>query len=158
MKVLLFKGRGFMSAAIRWQSRSIYSHAAIQLRDGSIIESWQGDGVRQKLLTDWKGIDAFDIVNAPNIGIELDEDGCEEFLRAQIGKDYDYSSVLRFVSRRKGGNPNRWFCSELVFSALGYAGVDLFERCDPWRVSPGMLVYSPFLSRAQRYAVLRPRF
>jgi uncharacterized protein YycO len=142
--------------AIRWQSRSVYSHAAIQLRDGSIIESWQGDGVRQKLLTNWNGIDAFDIVNVPEIGIELDEAGCEEFLRNQIGKGYDYTSVLRFVSRRKGGNPERWFCSELVFSALAYAGVDLFERCEPWRVAPGMLAYSPFLKPTRRYPVAGP--
>jgi uncharacterized protein YycO len=153
MKVLLFRGRGAMSMAIRWQSRSIYSHAAIQLRDGSIIESWQGSGVQRKILTDWKDIDAFDVVDCPERRWELDEEGCEAFLVNQIGKGYDYKSVLRFISRRKGGEPDRWFCSELVYAAIRYAGVDLFLRCEPWRVSPGMLLYSPLLEKARRYPV-----
>jgi uncharacterized protein YycO len=151
MRVLLFKGRGAMSMAIRWQSRSIYSHTAIQLNDGSIIESWQGSGVQHKDLDDWDDIDAFEIVDAPDLGVELDTEGCEEFLRAQLGKGYDYTSVLRFVSRRKGGNPDRWFCSELVFAALAHAGVNLLERCEPWRVSPGMLAWSPFLRLSRRH-------
>lgn len=146
MKLLLFKGRGIISRLIRWQTRSKYSHAAILVDEESstIIESWQGAGVRSKKITDWRDIEVFNV----DLQGEHKEAAVLMFLIDQVGKHYDYSGVIRFVSRRKPprADNQKWFCSELVFAAFQYAGVNLLERIDAAAVSPGLLALSPKLT------------
>ena len=141
--ILLFKGRGIVSTLIRWQSRGQYSHAALLMPDGRIVESWHGDGVRVKTLTDWEGIDAFTIHVMP----EAAWDDAIQFALDQVGNGYDYKGVARFVSRRRHyDNVEKWFCSELVFAALESVGYAPFHRIEPWAISPGMLCVSPMLA------------
>lgn len=151
MKVLLFRGRGLISSLIRWQTRSQYSHAAFLLADGeTIVEAWQGDGVRKKKVTDWSNIDVFHVLGAT----EAQMNYAANFALAQVGKKYDYRQVFRFLTRIGGKNNGKWFCSELVFAALQHAGINLLERIEPWAVSPGLLALSPDLvkheSRVQK--------
>lgn len=143
--VLLFKGRGIISTLIRWQSRSQYSHAALLMPDGRIIESWQGDGVRIKTVTDWTDIEIYDVEGMTDFQWELALD----FARDLVGHGYDYKAVLRFVSRRPASDNERWFCSELVFAALEWVGVSLLARTSAAAVSPGMLALSPLLKRRE---------
>ena len=139
--VLLFKGKGVISGSIRWQTRSIYSHAAILLPDGKIIESWQGDGVRIKELKNWDNIDAFYVK-----GMSDEQwDKAIWFAKKQIGKKYDYIAILRFITRTKHPDNQTWFCSELVFAALLYAGVQLLKRIAASNVSPALLGLSSLL-------------
>jgi uncharacterized protein YycO len=137
--ILLFRGRGFISAAIRWQTRSEYSHAAFLLPCGRVLESWQGAGVRLKWMRDWEGVESFGVH-----GMTPEQWATAiTFARAQIGKKYDYRGVCRFVSRRKVPADDRWFCSELVAHSLQVAGVKLFRNLDSTEVSPGMIARSP---------------
>lgn len=143
--VLLFRGRGFISAAIRWQTRSPYSHAALLLPNGRIVESWQGAGVRIKKPTDWADIDIYDVRGATRTqwGTAL------QYALAQVGQPYDYRSVARFLSRRDAlpaEVTGRWFCSELVYAALQAAGISLLDRVTAAEVSPAMLALSPLLT------------
>lgn len=143
LRVLLFHGRGLISALIRWQTRSEYSHAAIMLDDGSIIEAWQGAGVRKLpgLKRGTEGIDAFELTQPCNHLAVL------EFLDTVLvdNHGYDYLGVFRFVTRRRAKQNKKWFCSELVFAAIQAGGLNLFERTEPWEVSPGLLARSPYL-------------
>lgn len=143
-RVLLFKGRGFLSQIIRWQSRSRYSHAALQLRDGSVIEAWQFKGVHMKYIRDWRHIEAYDI--AHTTGAQWHR--IEEFAKSQLGKPYDYRGVFSFITRSRPTDNSRWFCSELVFAAADHAGIHLLERTSPGYVSPGVLALSPRLVRS----------
>ena len=63
-KVLLFKGGDWISWVVKWQSRSIYSHAAL-LIPGTLtcIESYPGVGVRKRELTaeDFGRADIYDV-------------------------------------------------------------------------------------------------
>jgi hypothetical protein len=146
-RVLLFRGRGLMSTLIRWQTRSQYSHAALLAPNGTMIESWQGAGVRVKALpvatSDFQGIEPFGVV-----GMEAGEwRQAIAWARGQVGCGYDYRGVLRFVSRRKALPDRRWFCSELVYAALALAGNRLLSlgSGEAGIVSPGMLALSPLL-------------
>jgi len=125
---------------IRAQTRSEYSHSAIMLKDGSIIESWQGKGVRRKTLADYEGIDFFKVEG-------VDENVVEEFLLSKIGAKYDYLSVFRFLSKRKPIPSEKWFCSDLVFSALEAGGVKLLNNITPQEVSPALLSLSTLLKK-----------
>jgi len=141
--VLLFRGRGLISALIRWQTRARYAHAAIRLPDGRVLEAWQGRGVRIKRLQDWDGVDAYTV---PGVDAFQWREVIQ-FAVDQIGKPYDYLAIARFVTRRTMPDNARWFCSELVFESLRQAGVVLLNRVDAWQVSPGMLSTSPLLVR-----------
>lgn len=46
-----------------------------------------------------------------------------EFLSQQIGKPYDRSVILGFVSGRNWRALDSWICSELIMAALEYAGI-----------------------------------
>jgi uncharacterized protein YycO len=143
--VLLFRGRGIISTLIRWQSRSPYSHAALLMPDGRIVESWQGDGVRVKTITDWTDIEVYYVQGMTDIQWEIALD----FAMELVGSGYDYKAVMRFISRRPAADNERWFCSELVFAALEAAGVPLLARISAAAVSPGMLALSPLLYRRE---------
>lgn len=140
-RILLFRGRGFISAAIRWQTRSEYSHAAFLLPCGRVLEAWQGAGVRIKWMRDWEGVETFG-VHGMTVG---QWEKAINFAKAQIGKRYDYRGVFRFLSRRKVPVDDRWFCSELVARSLEVAGVKLFRDLDASEVAPGMIHRSPLL-------------
>ncbi|MFN4115636.1 MAG: hypothetical protein ACK4F7_03940 [Inhella sp.] len=44
------------------------------------------------------------------------------FVRAQVGKGYDYLAVLGVPWRSAWDDPRRWYCSELVEAALATGG------------------------------------
>lgn len=143
----LFKSRSLLSGLIKLQTRSPYSHAALMLEDGVVIEAWTSGGVRMTDLAighvAGTEIDVFDVA-----GMNSERDEIVfEFAKSQIGKAYDFSSVLRFVTRCQADRTSSgaWFCSELCFAAYQKAGINLLERIEPWAVSPGMLAYSPLL-------------
>lgn len=143
LRVGLFRGRGLISAAIRWQTWSEYSHAALVLPDLRIIEAWQGfgAGVRLTSLENWEGVRFFGVQ-----GLTPSQSAvAHRWAEAQCGKPYDYLGVLRFMSRRTSSANHRWFCSELVFEAFMRAGLPLLARTPSSRVSPGLLSRSPLL-------------
>lgn len=145
VNILLHKGKGIISSLIRWQTRGAYSHASIQPDGQSIYESWQGGirpGVRNVEIKDYSNIDIFIIYLT-----DEQHDKLVNFLDKQLDKRYDYFGVLRFVSRRAARDDDKWFCSELVFAALAFAGIELFKETHAWEVSPQMLSRSPLLKR-----------
>ncbi|MEK6881322.1 MAG: YiiX/YebB-like N1pC/P60 family cysteine hydrolase [Nanoarchaeota archaeon] len=140
INVLLFKGKGIISSLIRWQTGSIYSHAAVLLDDNTLVESWQGDGVRKKKITNWDNVDTFKVRVS-----QRQYNKIVEFLESQIGKKYDYWAIIRFISRSRFPENDKWFCSELVYEAFKQVGINLLERIESYEVSPGLLARSPFL-------------
>lgn len=143
VRVVLCKGTGWMSKGIEWQTRGDYSHAAIMFEDDILIESMQFEGVRVRvgLPKDVK-CDVFPIQVTEEQYLKI-----QQFAKAQLGKGYDYTMVIRFLTRKKASNEstNSWFCSELVFACFIAAGIELFKRTKAWEVNPSMLPKSPLL-------------
>ncbi len=138
--ILLFRGKGFISAAIRFQTWGDYAHAALLVPGGNIIEAMQFAGVRIRELTDedMAGADLYDVpCCSPKQWIDA-----ADFAHDQIGKKYDYLGVMRFLDRRPGLDRDSWFCSELVFAALWNQGVQLLHK-PAWKVNPTNLAESP---------------
>ena len=144
-KVALFKGHGVVSSLIQWQTRSIYSHAAIWLpgTERTVIESREFAGVREHEYTpeEWAAVDLFDVAGSDHLTWQI----ALSFARAQIGMPYDYWSVARFLTKRPARENGTWFCSELVHKALSAAGIRLLARIPSAEVSPGELAVSPLL-------------
>lgn len=144
-QILLFRGRGIISRLIRWQTRGEFSHVAIRVGKDECIEAWPGAGVRLKRITDWSGIRVFVPIVPQRAKIIA-----VSYAAQQIGKQYDFLGVLRFVSRRRRDNPGRWFCSELVFASFQHANWELLARSEPWEISPAGLSRSPMLVEVER--------
>ena len=143
-KVLLFKGGDWISWVVKWQSRSIYSHAAL-LIPGTLtcIESYPGVGVRHRDLTaeDLDRADIYDVAGLTPEGWQK----AIEFAEKQMGKSYDWLGVFRFMDKVPARDNNRWFCSELVHKSIAEGGVRLLERIPSAEVSPMHLGISPLM-------------
>ena len=145
-----YKGKSVLSRAIRWRTWSEYSHADWVLDDGSVIEAWKG-GVRhvmniQSQHTPGTEVDLFTL----NL-TTVQKWAIQDFLIRQVGKPYDYGAILGFMTRAKSENSDKWFCSELIFTACQSAGVELLKRIPAWKVSPGLLSVSACLSDAPNH-------
>lgn len=146
MRILAYKGISPISKAIRWQTRSEFSHIAVELDDSSIIEAWHKGGVQH--------VDSFRTLHtagtqvvAYKLGFDLTEEertDLESWLKKQVGKKYDFMSVARFVTRRKVPANDKWFCSELAEQGFVYINRRLLNG-NPSEHSPRDTVMSPLL-------------
>jgi uncharacterized protein YycO len=139
-------GTGVVSRLIRWQQRSDVSHISLIDNDNRLIEALEFRGVTDvrtlESVRNEQRVDVFSVMVFPD-----QQRRAIEWARQQVGKRYDYLSVLRFVTRRDAREHNgKWFCSELAFVAAQQAGVALLERISPSEVSPGHFVMSPLLT------------
>lgn len=145
--IALHRAPGVVGSLIRWQTRSQYSHASLYCPGLGIIEAREGKGVQR--LTDFH-LKAGERVELYRVNGATDEEVSAAWMFAadQTGKAYDWTMVLRFVSRRQESRSSsgKWFCSELVYAAFLSAGVELLRATEPWEVSPGLLGRSPYLS------------
>ena len=136
----LHKGTSLIDRAIRWQTRSPYSHASVIVFD-SLFEA-----VHPKIRQIWdvnpQHVDSFTLDVTPEQRREM-----HLWLGSQVGKPYDLTMVLRFVTRQQEARESsgKWFCSELVFAAFAHIGIHLLDRIEPWEVSPALLANSPLL-------------
>jgi uncharacterized protein YycO len=143
--IAFYQGRSLISRAIRLFNWSEFSHAAWIDDDASCFEAWRGrvrhDACASANHTPGTPLYRYAVAGeTPAIRAAV-----RGFLRAQVGKRYDYLGILGFVLRSSRlANQNRWFCSELVAAAYESAGLPLL-RLPSYKVYPGMLAASPLL-------------
>ena len=126
MKILGYRGTSITSHLIKLQTRSKYSHIGVMLHDGSVVEAWQGTGVRQ-IENAFIGHADNTLIDVFDIHADFDEPATTKYLLEQIGKKYDYKSVWRFLSRRNAPDNESLFCSELAELALIAGGLRLLN-------------------------------
>lgn len=144
--VCLHRAPGIIGTLIRWQQRGHWSHASLWFPGRGIIEAREFRGVQARPCHEPRPGELIERYTVAGLSAQQ-EDMLFAFAQRQLGKRYDYTMVLRFVSRRQADRKQygRWFCSELVYAALQHAGVDLFRATEPWEVSPGLLARSSLL-------------
>jgi len=112
--------------------------------DPVVVEAW------------WNGVRCgkFSEVHTPGTefavySVEVSENQkgqIERFLTSQLKKGYDWLGILGFPLRNwKIERKDRWFCSELVFTAFKQVGVELLKNTHPSEVSPRLFLKSPLL-------------
>lgn len=142
MVIEFVPGRGILSALIRWQSRSRWSHVALRFDGGELcVEAWPGIGVRQ-----WRGPlrPGAECCRVPWM-FSTECERAKQFALGEAGSGYDWRGVLSFVTRGRSASPTRWFCSELVFAAHERAGTRLLRGVRASEVSPETLSLSTYL-------------
>ena len=145
--ICLFKGSGFVSAAIRWQTRGAYAHAAWLCGDGSVYEAHAKCGVAH-VASPWVNnggpVDIYGL-RCLTFGQTLQ---IQSFLNRRVGSGYDWLGCVRFLDRVNRNNMERWFCSELVAEACEMAGRPLL-KAEGYRISPSTLAWSTELVPVQ---------
>lgn len=102
-------------AAIRFFSRCRYNHVDIVDGNGLLGSRPIGGVAVRQPHTD----------EVAHLYLDVwvpDEGAAMAFTRAQIGKPYDFLSVLGAWWQRNWHDPDRWMCSELVAAALEQGG------------------------------------
>lgn len=144
MKLAFYQGRSFVSRLIRFVTWGKYSHVAVILDDGRILEAWHkpsgvrwishlGDGHQVGTL-----VDVFDVPELPF------PHSATAAAADMIGMKYDFAGLLGFVVRRRTQDSNRLFCSEAAVMLAAIGGVELI-RAPAWKVSPSLLATSAVL-------------
>jgi uncharacterized protein YycO len=159
--VLLFRGRGLASQAIRIFTHSPYSHVGLVfLYQGRVycVEA-VGVGVRLILMSEVMrryhgGIDYYEVPGA----VSEQRNGAISFCFQQLGKLYDRPGIFRLVvavvlNRMPAVREDQaWFCSELVAAAYRSQGLSLVPVSAAY-TSPADLALSPELKL--RYVLKR---
>lgn len=117
---------GIYSRAVRWWTKTIYSHCELIFSDGvAASSSFMDGGVRFKHIdfdpTKW------DFITLP----DAYEDNARKWFASHQGQGYDLMGNLHFVVGAVSDDKNKWFCSEAVAAALGFNNA--------WRFDPGDL-------------------
>jgi uncharacterized protein YycO len=113
---------------------------------GNVIEAWSPGGVRlTNGLSDRHEsgtlVDLYSFVE-PLTRMEFLQ--MADFATAQLGKDYDWRGVLKFVTKRKGKEDwSKWWCSELAFETFEAGNRQPLARTEGWEVPPDWLPRSP---------------
>lgn len=115
-------GNGPISRAIRMAEYGFWaSHVEAVMPAGNIIGAHADGGVMARE----PGYDKGSSTKEAFVSLETD-DATEqrfcEFMRAQVGKPYDFSAIAGFMLGRNWRENDSWFCSELVTAALEHSG------------------------------------
>ena len=163
--ILASKGKSFISKLIkRYQRGFPYTHIAyvLNIRDRFnplVIEAWhlpfkftfrfpfiKGGGVYKYRFSEQHTPGTEFTIFSIEVTNEQKEK-IENFLLNQLGKEYDFKGIFGFASYSDLQDTDKWFCSELVFAAFKYAGVELLKNIEPYKVSPRIFLLSPFLKK-----------
>ena len=156
--IAAYRGRSFISYAIRAFNWGPYSHVSWILADGVEIEAWSGGVLQAASIganhTEGTCIDLFAIQDlAPETRQAIDLS-----MRAAIGLKYDYPGICGFLLRAPWlQREDRVFCSELVFSRCLSNGVPILQRIPAYKVSPSLLTLSPVLVPCGSIVAGKPR-
>lgn len=145
MRVCLHRGHGFVSSLIKWQTRSQFSHVSLQFSDGKVFEAREFIGVHSLPQLEPRKGEQIDIYR---VDIEARQEmAMRRFCESQMGKPYDYISIVRFLTREpvKDWQKDDWFCSEFAFYSFHLVGIKLLQNIQPWAVSPAQFSLSPLL-------------
>lgn len=125
MKVIFTNKRySIASRLIKLVTLSKFSHMAVLLEDGSVIDTTFLSGVRIQSLAKFSEHYRDRTIRDIPLPNEL---AAKQFLYDQIGKPYDWTALLGIAVRNgKWTNDDSWFCSELVEAAIKAGGLDRF--------------------------------
>ena len=132
MRVLISCNNKPGSWLIRIGTMSRWSHAAVYLEDGTVVDTTLATGVRAIPFLEW--LDHYPVWTSINVPLP-DESAAELFALSQVGKPYDWTALAGMVMQRNWQEDDSWFCSELVEATLAAGGRKRF-RDTASRITP----------------------
>lgn len=147
--ILLFKGSGFISWAVKLFTWCPWTHAGVHVGRNMYVHAVHPGGVRLDSLDEYKGewraYEVGEITGQQRWRIA-------HFCLEHVGADYDFWQLFmlawkitthRMRRRIPDINPDKFVCSELVAEALHSAGINLGRHADS--VVPRHIMESPLM-------------
>ena len=137
MRILLYQGISPISRLIRIQTRSIYSHAALELSDLTVVEALVMRGIVQadSFETNHTNGTVVDVFTINDPGFDHDAAEHSAIADAENKIPYDKLSILRFLTHTPARENGKYFCSEHVLEKCVVGGVRL-QRGDTAQMPP----------------------
>jgi len=144
--IVFTRNSGIMSRVVRMRTLSQWSCVGIVVG--------RTEGTIKVISAKWGGVVVDEL---RNFGKHIQVLRCESATPEQIkrmldfsielvGKNYDWCGILDFLFLQRLQSDRRWFCSELIYSAMNYSGIDILDgKKKTGFVSPGDLYESPLL-------------
>ena len=161
MQIALCRGIATLSHAIEWESRSVYSHAALWFPQ--VGELWEAENAGFVCAR------SFQENHEPGTVIDLleykvpltaaEEAAALATARALKGTPYDFAGAFAGFTLKLGYQPaasqGKLFCSAAAFIICASMGPErvLLERTQPWKVSPEHINLSPLLKWVKSFTV-----
>lgn len=135
ISVIFTNSNTFFSYVIRILTKSKWSHCVVVFEDVAV--SAELSGVTTFKVNNFiKSTSEHEIITVPC----PDYKEVYDFSYDQIGTPYDYAGLIGLEVDRDWQDPYKWFCSEMVSTALLKGGVVLPEEWpSAYRITPGML-------------------
>lgn len=130
---------GLGSRLIRWFTWSEFSHVDFVLPGGWLLGSEAAGGVLKR------PFDAENYLHAARFSVPSCSTNAIRFAETQIGKPYDFTAMLGFLSRRDWAEEGSWFCSELIYWSFEQVGFRPFRATQMNRITPQHLLMIPSL-------------
>jgi len=153
MYLLQYQGIGPTSRIIEAVTRSPWSHSAVAFANHdktfTLVEAWGFKGVcRINHATTL--IEAASVNHRANTVVDVsvfdvsekDYNDALNFVMAQVGAKYDWSLILKFLTRKRGVISGKWICSELAHRTFRQAGITL-QNARSTEMAPYHLGISP---------------
>lgn len=116
--ILLIKGKGILSSAVRFVDKGKYTHVAIALTETKILEAQYF--TRSRIISNpYKDYDI--------IRLDLSNVDKQDILKLAVelsGSWYDYKKIIGILLRKPWDNPNTMICSELIGIMLYHLGYE----------------------------------
>ena len=128
--------------ALSFRGNSTVSHALeIDNKTGAVIEALQFKGVIHSKSYHENHTPGTRIDIYRPIGITPEQEAMVwAFMLEQVGKGYDWPGIWGILRRKMRENPDKWFCSELVFAAYAHAKFLLLQNIFACQVTPATLI------------------
>jgi uncharacterized protein YycO len=150
-----WKPSGVFSALIRQKTGSNWSHVAILLDDGKLIEAMPS-GVIIRDCSVYSEV-PWRVRTWCEKLTEEEKTRGKEFLLNQLGKPYDWSIVFGFMSRNPLTSKNdKWFCSELARGFAGAVGRTMSDNTPDTLTPPSFFAEQEGLLRTSSWQGIRP--
>ena len=151
-----YRGIGLLSRGIELFTRSEWSHSCVVFppkEEGDkfvLVEAWGFKGVVK--VEEHDLISCLSVNHHPGTRVDIFEievteiayDRAMEFAMQQVGHKYDWSLIIKFLTRKPAKENGRWICSELTGEICKTAGYQL-QRMPTWRMNPDHVGISPVI-------------
>ena len=119
-------GNDLISSGIRLAEYGFWAtHVETLMPDGTLLGAHARDGVQARPRNYDRGkFSKEEFVHIPATSEQTD--GFHTFLRAQIGRPYDFKAILGIVMQRDWRNDKAWMCGELVTAGFCQEKVGIF--------------------------------
>lgn len=154
IEIAIYKGTTIESKAIRFFTRSQYSHCGFWINKAVLVDIQNNDGVvwHDSLSDTHPAGIAVDIFKfTPELSKVQEAELINILLEDRIRKfKYDYGMVFKFVpvvrivtsSQPDNDDKREFFCSEHIVSRCAKIGAPLFRNTQPFEVPPDWLARS----------------